>query len=1004
MKKIILAFSVIISTLTVGAQPVPAPQDCNINTEMNDFVKTLFDPGCLNKGDKKAQCDCLEAEKATNFLVSELDKKENIKKYQRELATKRTQYFWQVYTQMTHGAALQKQIMFGEELKGKEEEKVVGCPPSELVADYKKNLQTHVEKMEDKRRTALETVTTELQACLANRGKCNVLKHQKKLLEDEIGLSSKDEVRNIEDNTRIANRKSDSYQQLTMAKSWYERSQLPPAEKTEKLKKVKCYLLKLDISESADGSEYERNGCGKITGEIQPSRSISGASTATTFQFENVKLKNDLTDVEICDQSCAEIQDFIAKFKDEKNQVRVAAMKTVNSVAANMVGRMSDIKIKDCKSDKLCQSFEDTNNNALSALQENFQQDGNNCVTYPEFLLRKGMPGSDFMQELSSMPPESIADFLTTPKVLKTKADKQRLKFLRSNPIVAKLAIDPANRKVMAQALQNFSKGVADKPYSKRLDDYLNFMKTTVKDLMKNEDYKSQQQYICKRMINSYTAIQVATDLPPLKEDLAAFPLTSAIRDCKIELNNAVSQTSTIESLEMNDLFREVEDLTGDAGPEKSDEERFEEVNKKKCVGYSDFLKTCNQDIESCRQEFLSKNKENLDEQKVYEKWKTITNPENINFNRVANESRSSYQDDSFKRWWTKKVGSKMSKDPFPYKGEEAEFSYDQKMNEAKMASTEVPSSFKSSEFDAPKEQAPVAQASAPVQPVTNPGQIIPSYSTQPIFDPSKLVPGQSVTKAITNFNELPSMQKIEGLKEVQEYVKEKKDSFEESDLEEKLAETNEKIAEEKAHQEEIEKKLAQNKTHRGTQPTFNTAVNQTNHAPTVGNTGGSSATSSTSFGRANGLSNTSGGFGAVNDALKNKEEVSNRNPASIKEPVDLTIKTGVVAPEELKGKIEIQAELTAASSSEFVSISQNITDLEKYLEANLDKKDIGQGKIISIVNPGTQGPVQHLIFRVNVENGKYVVQSMPANVKVQRSSTLDRLKLNLKQFTKKST
>lgn len=1001
---------VIVCLLSFLSSAHATGDDCSQYPEVNEFAKSLFDPGCLDENEDSKRCDCLEKARESHFLISAMDKNENIKKYILEQRAKRTQYFWKVYTQMTHGAALQKQMFFSEESPAQADQKVVGCPPTELSRQYAENLENHAVKIKSKRDAAYLEIMGELKNCLAAKRDCGFLKNQLDQLEAEKKISKDKEVDQIVVQTQMSNQTSDAHAELKRAREWYESRAMNEKERAAQLKRVDCYTYKLDATLNNEAfSNYEQHGCKEITGELKFSNGHSGAIVPIKqFKFQSVR--HAAIDAAICGEVCAEIKDFTSAINVEKEKIKSKNAKAYGAYAGTAAAAGGEfIQIKECTTE-LCKSFENSNNSALNALQENFQQDPNNCITYPQFLLGQGIPGIEFMKELAGASPEKMDELLTVPKVLKTKADKERLKFLQSNPLVAKLASAPNtnNKQKMAEALQKFTKDIDKKSYPNRLSDYFDFMKNTVKDLLKKEDFKSQEQYICHRMINSYTAIQVATDLP-LKLDPNGFPLSNAIRECKILTNNAVSQTSTVDALEMDDLFREVEDLTGDE-PEKSEVERFQELNKRRCQGYSDFLKTCakNKEIESCRQDFLSKTKDGQDEREVFDKWGTSTSPRSVNFNTVANASRASYQDEDFKSWWDKKIGSKMSKDSLPYKGEEAEYSYDQKLNESKLSETEVPASFKNKEFTSAAAPSSQLQPATPLQPQPqlNPGQIVPTYSA-PIFDPSKLVPGQSVTRAITNFDELPPIQKIEGLQEVEDYIKEKKAAFEEFDLKEKLAEAKEKIAEEKALQEELEekleKKLSQQKTFQSATPSFSSAVNQVNQ-PTHASTGGSSAGTASTFGKANGLSNTSAGHGAVNEALKTKEASIERSPGSTNSAVDLTIKHGVVAAEELKGKLEIQTELTAASSAEFISITQSATSLEKYLEAHLQGKDLGAGKIISIINPGTESPVQHLIFRVNVEDGKYVIQSMPANVKIQRSSTLDRLKLNLKQFSKKST
>ena len=994
MKKNILTSFLLFISLSAFGQSTD--NNCSLYGEVNEFINSMFDSNCLVlEGD--ARCACLATEGSNNFMIAELEKKNNIKRYQEELRVKRTDHFWKVYSQMTHGAAIQQEIIFKDEMDNSTEEKVVGCPPTELSSQFQSKLNDHVTDLKKKQKTALEEVSTELQTCRADRKRnCDLLLRQQSKLQEEFNVDKKTEYEAICNNTKLSNQKTAAQVSLEKAREWYQTSNLTSGEKEQKIKKIDCYLTKINSYEPMAYQKYANLGCIELIGPLDTS-GIAGLGTGASLSNMNaVKLENgEMT----CSKNSSEIVEFMKEVDNQRlGTIRFVAREGgAASADATDISGGELIHISECKDD-LCKNFEKTNLDVLNALKQDFQQSSDLCISYPEFLMMKGIPGDEFMKELATLTDDKLADALTIPKAINNKADKERLEFLRSNPLIAKLALKDDTRLAMATALRDMAKSPDHKTPAEKLDKYLAFMKGPVKDMIKNEDFKSQQQFICNQMINSYTAIQVATDLPPLKEDASAFPLQAAVRECQISLNNKTSVTAIAESLKMDELFREV---AGDE-PGKTDHELYQDLNKEHCGGFKDFKQGCKKDAEGCRQDFLARSGLK-DQQNVMNKFGAARNLGRQNFERVANQSRQSHQDEGFKRWWHKKIGSRLSKNVIPYKGSEDEFKHDKAQDKAQVASSEVPEKYKSHQFDGGKSStSEVAQVQPAGQPVVNPGQIVPSYSNAPVFDPSKLVPGQSVTKAITNFETLSPAQKIEGLKEAEEYIKEKKSSFDEEDLEEKLAETKEKIAEEKAHQEEIEKQIAEKRSHQPASPQFSSAVNQTNHVPNVSQ-GSTNSGSATTFGKTNGLSKTSGGFGAVNEALKNKEESKGREPTSVKEPVDLTVKSGVVGPEDLKGKLEIQTELTAASPAEFASLSQNASDLEKYLELNLDKKEIGDGKIISIINPSNDTPVKHLIFKVNIQNGKYVVQSMPSNVRIQRSSTLDRLKLNFKQFGKKS-
>lgn len=996
MKKNLLILFILIFTFSVHADP-----SCDLNNEINSFVENIFEPGCLEESDPKQRCGCLSTKQNQNFILTAINQNENVKQFQSDLKEERTKYFWKVYTQMTHGAALQKQILF-QDAENQEDEKVVGCTPTELSKQFNEAVDSHMRKNRDKLYSAVEQVDSELSNCRAARKlDCTFFEKQKAAIEAELGMNKKDGKAQIVKSAELNNQISGSDIQLETAKNWYEADvTMTAAERGKKLQKVKCLIQMKQANDSGKIKEYN-TACSEITGLLDEAELVK--PNVFSFTLPKVPLASDSRpDAVICTKACQYVQEFSDEFEKDKEQAQSVMRRGVAgkaAVAGQIGAEAGKIAIADCK-DKLCQTFEKTNNDVLNSLQQNFSQTENSCITYPEFLLRKGVPGKAFMEELAKLPDTKLLDALTIPTVIKTEADRERLKFLRSNPIVAKLSTKDDTKLAMAQALQKLAKVPGELNRARRMDDYLNFMKTTVKDLTKNVDYKSQQNLICKQMIDSYTAIQVATDLPLPKPKDGELSLSTAVRECNVFLNNAVSQTAGEEALKMNDLFRNVEDLTDNPEPEISDAEAFKRMNKKYCDGYARYKESCTGDEEKCRKDFLSKGPEGRAEQKVIEKWNATTDPRKINFSKVVNESRESNQDTDFKRWWDRKVGSKLRRSPFPYKGEEAEYKYDKASDKSTMANTHVPEQFKNRISNSEVDQNSFAPVSSQVaKEAVNPGQVVPSFATPaPAFDPGKLSPGQSVTKAITNYPSLSPAEKIEGLKDAQEYLSKNKGKLSDDDLKEKLAETKEKIAEEKVHQRELEEKMQHHSpSHPVGGAKFSTATHQTNlnaGKPVTGvsptSVGAKSAT----------ISKTSTAANAVNDALKSKEEASGRSVASLKES-DLQVKSGTLKPEELTGKLEITKELTPATSELFLQMSRDPQALETYLAANLDRKEIGNGKIISILNPGTDSPVHHMIFKISVVGGKYIIQSMPMDVKVSRASTLKNLNMNIKQIAK---
>jgi hypothetical protein len=470
----------------------------------------------------------------------------------------------------------------------------------------------------------------------------------------------------------------------------------------------------------------------------------------------------------------------------------------------------------------------------------------------------------------------------------------------------------------------------------------------------------------------------------------------AAVQSCKLSLDKITSVTDSIGVLEINDLFKEVESDI----PEISDEEKFKKMNEENCNEYPAYAVTHCGSIqnEDCRKKFLSSGSMK-DEQKVFDAYGTRRQLSQEHISRAGAYSRDRDQDTVYKREWDKKIGSKLSKNVIPYKGQKEEFIKSQAEDKSRVAAgmpdTKQPDSFGVNLPQSTNNSTAKTNIESNVQKTQtlNPGHVLPSYPETPaIFLPEKLAANKDVRSSLPDFDKLPQEDKIEGLNQVKNYLDDSKDDFETSDLQRKIAETEKLLNAELNEQKENSKKYS---SFNYKAPNFNNDINQATDIK--GNINPTDATSGFSSAATGSISNNSTNQNAVNSALNSIDQ--NKLSAQSQTKKEVIVRSGVVSEAEFKGKIEISQELIAASEEQFKEFSINAKSLESYLQSLLKDQDIGEGRIISIVDPSQKLPAQNLIFRVVIENGRYIVQSIPTTVRAERTSTLEGLKLNLKSI-----
>ena len=982
--------------------------------DINEFVTTLFDSNCLDLGEDK-RCNCLENQRPDDAKISRIDSKNKILQYQENLRSKRTKNFWEVYTQMINGAAMQAKIL---DPKGTytTQEKVVGCTASEMSKEIKSKILNHLDVKKGQEEAALKAKIAEFKICEKEKRDCQTLKNEINVLEEDFKEKQKDEYEKICESIKLDNNKTSAQIQLETAKIWFQSTPMNDELKNTKIKKIDCYLIMVGTS-STKKEDYLVNGCVDATGvwsaldktspsaynftinmpaqtqkimdENSPGSSAIASAVAAGRTVANATavVQNYVT----CSLDSEKIKTFMEEFDNEKIAYLKSNGETPIAVAS----------ISDCGTDVICNSFDQVTKAALKAQGQAIEQVPGYCKSYSDFLLNRSVPGDAFMQQLAQTPDDKLGNLLKTPAIINSEADKQRLNFLKTNPLISKIVFTGQNQNELGLELKKVAIASQGKTHAEKLNSFLTFMKGPVKNILSSDDFKNSEKYICEQMINNYSAIQVSNDLPPFKEEPNELPLVSALRSCDLSLNRATSVSAA------TGLFSLIDQIDQGDSPSAalSDAEQFKAYNLENCKGFDQFAKQeCGGEMNKrCVSKFhLSKPK--TEEDKVLDSQGTARDIDQEAFNQVAKYSTDKSQDSVHRSVGSRIFGRKTSKTITPFRNsvDPVLRPVDKEKSLPTPAITNQNTSLaplsNSSAFVPVKTPANL-KPNSPFQ--ANPGQVIPPFNKPPVaFNPEKLASNSDITKSIENYDQLTHEDKASGLRQVKNYLNENKDSLASTELEEKIAETNKKLDAELAKQQNLASKYS---SFNYSSTSISNNSNKSNFVPDSQSISAPVSPSSSSSADIRPPSSIGQNASRMNDALnsihKDNSASQGRTPASSTGSKEIIIKSGVVNSDQLNGKLVVSQELIASSESEFKKISTDIVALELYLKANLIEQGSNQGRIISISDPSSKVPAQNLIFRVVLENGKYLVQSIPSNVKVERVSTLQRLKLNLKSI-----
>jgi hypothetical protein len=231
-----LKISVLLSLiLSFPTYSLVSLEDCS-QGEIDEFVTSFYDSNCLGRPEDQ-QCSCLQKQRPEEAKISSDDSKNKIIQYQAELRTKRTQNFWQDYTQIINGAALQAKIL---DPKGTytSQEKVVGCTASEMSEKIKSKILDHLNVKKGQEETALKDKISELKKCIKEKRDCQNLQNETAALEENFKITKKDEYAKICGATLENNAQFSAKTQLEIAKAWFKDADMDAHKKNEKIKKL----------------------------------------------------------------------------------------------------------------------------------------------------------------------------------------------------------------------------------------------------------------------------------------------------------------------------------------------------------------------------------------------------------------------------------------------------------------------------------------------------------------------------------------------------------------------------------------------------------------------------------------------------------------------------------------------------------------------------------------------------------------------------------------------
>ena len=919
----------------------------------------------------RGTCACLREQIKTNDLLKSISETAKVGDDALEASKKKyRERFFDMYEKMTVGASVQAKILGLENDLDKEnsnKEKIVGCTPS----DVSRQVNTKAIK-------SLETQLKDLKALqkenLKKRENCSIP-------ETEECIKLKITGERIQKN--IASAKDPDIRCSAAIKLMLEKM-----KDDSHAKSLNGFMGSISIPEQMFFSALQ---------DLISKNNLSGLlEKAKVLNLGNGK-----------DINCSDVHSFVSsKYDAFKESEKVKQGEKDPQIQGEVV------RISQCEeNDSLCQEFESKNNEILEETKEKYSAEAEDCITQAEFDTFKAMPSEALLNAIEKNA-RHPGDLLILPKneFGMTEIENATTNFLRSNPIIAKMALDKTNRKMLGEQLQNLAKSLKGKDGQvRKYKAYLNFMKNDVREMAKNsQKMNASESFVCDKIASSFTAIEIANDLPfedfeNDKEQTLIGKLQTEFKRCDTLDYQDSSTTDLFSTLNQNPIFN----LGLDKKDANAEAQEFKDLKTNLCADYPSYVtKECNKNADDkCRMNYLAKQKSGGDLPEIVDQAaqasidanqsnsiKTSLDQEDMkDVSRYTDESQ---QDHEYKAWWNQNVGSKMDQNVMARPGHYDEFEKSQRQNESIAFSAKAPES-----LFAPIDPVASNNSNSNANAAPQAGQQVPEYAKDiPSFDPSKLASATSPKDLIPNYDSLAPSKQKESLTQVKEYIASKPNSpISEESVDEEISSVNKKIA---ANIKTIENKIEKISSSKPeiASPNMNNGSRSVPILPMQNNIASFSqpfvSSNSNSTGGSTAKLNTkSQSAQATNKALiqanESRDAESNlqnegRSPASLLVQDTINFQKGVFDPALLAPGILINEEILVPDSHDkYEKIKTNLNDLKLFLSEQIDPKSIKDPKIYRIKDP-KESPNSYILFYVSKG------ASGEINVKtVNRKSTL---------------
>jgi hypothetical protein len=956
-----------------GTEVIELPENggisCDNNLPFKFSTDNLFQTKCdLSKVEKRDNlrqnrilCDCLKSEaKANVFIQSRLDDgqvtRDRIDKSKQEYQKR----FVDVYGKMTLGASIQSEILNlnNEESVDGTSDKKVGCTASEFSGLMSEKIEANIKIQSDALSSLLNEAQEKFAKCKKNKSEADC-------------LNQKNVINQIIQNQRELKEKSPCSVSLNLLKT-----QLNSDHSLDDMKryfsKDKKTLDQINLIEGVLKS-----------GKVMSLAFYAGAPVPLSFN------------------SCETIKKFVAGPYQKFNESQIEG--------ADILARRSS----QCDAgDLLCNLMEQQNQNLQNKIKERYRPT-KDCITQAEFDTYKGMPGEELLGLFADTrrKPGSI---LKIPHSTESIVDKQRIDFLRSNPIIAKMATDDKMRAELGQKLHSLALEMKGKSPAEKFKKYISFMKDDVKKLLKDKEMKSVNEYVCHSLVDNLTAIELANDIPPIdkkeKHDGDIGMLFHHLDRCHVDDFNQSATTNLNKTLETSPIFT----LGLTSGEVKDEKKEFDDLKAQVCGEYNETFakKNCHSVLdEKCRNKFL-KNTKNAVAGAISDTPGAINsflNEKQIS-HAMADTDRNQ-QDNDFKSWYKENVASKFDPNVLASRGYEDNFVKSQEQNRSISSTTEVPERFSntSSNVTTPSVATSTNPAIGSSSQANSPGQQVPDYAqqTSPTFDPTKLSNATGPKDLIPNFNQLPLTDQKQSLSDVKDFIASQDNPpFDPEVVDEEINKVDDKIAAIKKSSITPDNQDVRSGSivNPAAAATF-TNPGQVNPAlsgsigPSISNQSNFASNRNSNFGKnvkpsVNGAKSMNEALLNANESRENPESISSgsRSPASVNGTEIFNFQKGVLDPSLVDQALLVQEQVLVPETHEkYEKIKSNLDDLKKYLAEKVDPSQFKESKVFKIKDPN-KSPDAYILFYVSKG------QSGSINVKtIDRKKTLKSLNNSFK-------